>query len=60
MIKHIAIQSHVLKNCYWMFQNQSIRNYLALDHVLIIGELKELLKEDVRSQVRMVKEEMRS
>ena len=28
------------------------------NHVLIIGELKELLKEDVRAQVRMVKEEM--
>lgn len=29
------------------------------DHVLIIRELKELLKEDVRSQVLMAKEEMR-
>ena len=28
------------------------------NHSLIIGELKELLKEDVRSQVLMVKEEM--
>jgi beta-xylosidase/AraC-like DNA-binding protein len=38
--------------------NNNEKKILLPDNILIIGELKELLKEDVRSQVLMVKEDL--
>lgn len=38
--------------------NPSIRKLIHPDHILIVGELKELLKEGVRSEVLMVKDEI--
>lgn len=43
----------------WIDVSKSINGKISLpDHILIIRELKELLKEDVRSQILMTKEEM--
>ena len=48
-----------MKNYYWMLSKSINKKLSRPDHVLIIRELTELLKENVRAQVLMVKDEMR-